>query len=96
MKAELEMNDVKVLAREVIKLLQPLIVQANKSEPDTIFDVKELAAYLKVDTSWIYNRVHLVAIPYFKCGKYTRFKKSVIDKWIEQATIKPILSNSNR
>ena len=90
MKTELELGDAEVLAREVIKLLQPLIVQFNKTEADMIFVVKGLAEYLKVDKSWIYNKVHLHQIPYFKCGKYTRFKKSAIDKWIERKTVNPI------
>ena len=57
---------------------------------DNIFDVKQLACYLKVDESWIYKQVSLKAIPFFKCGKYTRFKKSEIDRWVESETVKPI------
>ena len=90
MKAELELSDVEIVAGEVIKQLQPLIAQINRAKPDTVFDVKGFAQYLKVDKSWVYNQVHLKSIPYFKCGKYTRFKKSVIDKWIVESTVNPI------
>ena len=92
MKTELERGDIEAIAKEVVELVRPLLTRNTKMESDTIFDVKGLADYLKVDASWVYNRVHLKAIPYFKCGKYTRFRKSAIDKWIEQATVKPIPS----
>ena len=90
MKAELEQNDIELIAQQLADKLKPLLCNSSKQTNDTVFDVKQLAAYLKVDKSWIYNQVHLHQIPYFKCGKYTRFKKSVIDRWIEQAHVEPI------
>ena len=90
MKAEIEHNDIEAIAEKVVEKIKPLFCKSSKQIDETIFDVKELALYLKVDKSWLYNQVHLKAIPYFKCGKYTRFKKSVIDKWVEDATVKPI------
>ena len=92
MKTELEQNDIELIAQQLADKLKPLLCKSPKQTEDTIFDVKQLAQYLKVDASWIYNQVHLKTIPYFKVGKYTRFKKSVIDRWIEQATVKPIPS----
>ena len=87
------------MARNVVaETLKPLLKNTKKSgDSDIVFDVKELAGYLKVDKSWVYNQVHLKTIPYFKCGKYTRFKKSSIDKWIDSETIRavPALSLAN-
>ena len=91
MKLNLEQEDLKSIAKNVAETLRPLLKNNKKSsDSDIVFDVKELAGYLKVNESWVYNQVHLKAIPYFKCGKYTRFKKLQIDKWIEQESIKPI------
>ena len=58
-------------------------------QQETIFDVIELSEYLRVKVTWVYKQVHLRGIPYFKCGKYVRFKKSSIDSWIEKESIKP-------
>jgi excisionase family DNA binding protein len=91
MKLNLEQEDLKLLAKDVAEEMKPLLKKNMKSkESDTVFDVKELAGYMKVEKSWVYNQVHLKTIPYFKCGKYTRFKKSNIDKWIDSETIQTI------
>ena len=90
MKSELEHNDIELIAQQLADKLKHLLCKSSKQTEDTVFDVKGLAQYLKVDKSWVYNQVHLKTIPYFKCGKYTRFKKSVIDRWIEQAHVEPI------
>jgi excisionase family DNA binding protein len=92
MKTELEHNDIELIAQQLADKLKPLLCNSPKQIEDTVFDVKGLAQYLKVGVPWVYNQVHLKTIPYFKVGKYTRFKKSVIDKWIEEATVKPIPS----
>ena len=91
MKQNFEQEDLKLIAEDVAKELKPLLKKNTKSKnSDTVFDVKNLAEYLKVNKSWVYNQVHLKTIPYFKCGKYTRFKKSNIDKWIDSETIQAI------
>ena len=93
MKAELTLPQefVNEIADKVIERLKPLLSGAGKAEDDVIFTPETLAKYLQVDTSWVYKQVSLKTIPYFKSGKYTRFKKSAIDKWIETQTVRPIL-----
>ncbi len=92
MKTLLEKEDISAIAAEVAELLKPLLKGASlfNAGDDVIFDVQGLANYLKVEPSWVYKQVSHKAIPYFKNGKYTRFKKSIIDKWIEKQTVKPI------
>jgi excisionase family DNA binding protein len=92
MKLNLEQEDLKLIAKDVAETLKPLLKKNNNKsgDSDIVFDVKELAGYLKVNKSWVYNRVHLKAIPHFKCGKYPRFKKSNIDKWIDSETIQAV------
>ncbi len=91
MKTELEQHDIEAIAQRVIELLKPMLSGNGKTgNDDTIFDVQELADYLKVDTSWVYKKVSLKEIPHFHAGKYPRFKKPVIDKWIETQTVRPI------
>ncbi|MDA8171858.1 MAG: helix-turn-helix domain-containing protein [Nitrospiraceae bacterium] len=90
MKTELEPQDIEAIAQRVAEILRPMLARNNRPADDTIFDVQGLAAYLRVDESWVYKQVSLKAIPHFKAGKYTRFKKSAIDRWSEERTIRPI------
>lgn len=87
----LEQKDVESIVNLVVEQLKPLLQtrQQNKEE-EKILDVKTLGEYLMVDQSWIYKKVQYGEIPYFKVGKYNRFKKSDIDKWIQSQTIRPV------
>jgi excisionase family DNA binding protein len=87
-KTELEQTDFEAIARKVAEMLLPLIPSARPD--DEVFDKQGLADYLKVDISWIDRQITNRAIPFFKAGKYTRFKKSHIDRWIENRKVDPI------
>jgi len=89
MKSEFEQQDIQKIADMVIERLRPLILAIPRQSNESIMDVNELSSYLKVNNSWIYDQVKNSAIPYIKTGKFLRFKKSSIDKWIETQTVKP-------
>jgi excisionase family DNA binding protein len=84
MKTELEPQDIQAIAEKVLDLLKPYLTIKEKSQNDLILDVKSLCEYLKVDESWVYKQVSLRSIPFFKAGKYTRFRRSAIDRWIDR------------
>jgi len=90
MKAEFEDCDIEAIANRVAEFLKPHLSKNRHQEEDKIFNVKELAEYLKMDVSWVYKQVSKKTIPYFKPGKYNLFRKSEIDKWIAEYTIKPV------
>ena len=91
MRTELEKDDIKAIAQTVVEMLKPILSgKGNGHTEDVIFDVSGLAEYLKVDVSWVYKQVSLKTIPFFKNGKYTRFKKSSIDRWIDSQTQNPL------
>jgi excisionase family DNA binding protein len=90
MKLELEINDINAIAKEVAKLLKPYLSGNSNSAPDdSILDPDQLAAYLNIPKSKVYKDVQKNALPYFKHGKYLRFRKSAIDKHILKKTVKP-------
>ena len=96
MKTELEKADIEAIAAEVLERIRPLLKHSATKEDDKIFDVKGLASYLQVAETWVYNQVALNGIPFFKCGKYTRFRKADIDSWIGENTVKVVsLSKAN-
>ncbi len=91
MKTTLESEDIQAIAAAVMEMLSPILsANGKQAQKDTILTPETLAEYLQVDTSWVYKQVSLKTIPYFKSGKYTRFRKTAVDKWIETQTVKPI------
>lgn len=88
MKIELEEQDLDAIALRVAEQIKPLLNRNGKerAEDDSIFTVESLAKYLSVSTQWVYERVQFKEIPYIKVGKFIRFKKSAIEKWLEEQT----------
>jgi len=87
LRIELDSNDIQSIAREVAALVSPLLSGMDKQGEDEILDVSSLAAYLKVSTKWIYERTHLKEIPHIKAGGQLRFRKKIIDKWLDSFKI---------
>jgi excisionase family DNA binding protein len=90
MLVELDDKDISKIADKVIELLKPLLKSSpQKDDQESILDVDGLASYLKVTKSWIYERTHLGEIPHYKIGKFPRFRKKDIDRWLERSKINP-------
>lgn len=56
----------------------------NESELDTI---EETAAWLKVPKSWLYAHTRQTgpgSIPRIKVGRYLRFERAAVRKWLEK------------
>ena len=91
MQSTLEKNDIDAIAEAVFQKLKPLLKVANKkAEDDVFFTVDQLAEYLNVKKCWIYRRTSDQNIPFHKRGRYVRFKKSEIDKWLEEQKVNPL------
>lgn len=85
MKAEFFIDSdslVKKITSEIIKVLKPLL--SGNKEDDNLFTVESLAKYLSVSKQWVYEKVHSNEIPYYKVGKYPRFRRSNIDDWLNK------------
>jgi len=88
MKIELEQQDINAIASAVLNALKPILTGVtDKDDGDILFTPETLADYLHVDTSWIYKQVSMNTIPFFKAGKYNRFRKRDIDTWIAKNTV---------
>jgi len=71
------------IAEKVVEMLRPLLNYSHNAKDDELMDVQGLADYLKVKTSWIYEKIHTKQIPFQKAGRFPRFRKKNIDKWLE-------------
>ncbi|MBC7334425.1 MAG: helix-turn-helix domain-containing protein [Actinobacteria bacterium] len=54
---------------------------------EEILTVKELAKYLKMDEYTVYRLARKGVLPGVKIGGEWRFKKDLIDKWIEEKSL---------
>jgi excisionase family DNA binding protein len=90
MKLEFEQADIDLIANRVAEILKPMLSSTAKhDEKDALLDVAQLADYLNVSQAWVYDRIRDNEIPHSKLGKYLRFRKREIDKWIETQSFKP-------
>lgn len=53
-------------------------------EPGAILTIEELAEYLKISKSTLYKLAQERRIPGQKVGRHWRFRKDVIDRWLER------------
>lgn len=93
MKIELEKEDLELIAQSVFQKLSPLLKTLKKEKQDimeNMMTVEEAAKYLGVNNSFIRKKVQTSEIPYFKVGKYLRFRKSEMDKWLESNSFKTV------
>lgn len=49
-----------------------------------VMTAEQLAAYLSFSKNWIYRKAEAGELPGTKMGNRWRFKKSIIDQWLEQ------------
>lgn len=49
-----------------------------------IMTVEDVAKYLKIDESTVYLWAQRGKLPAIKIGRFWRFKKEDIDKWLEE------------
>lgn len=83
MKIEIDDSQlIETIVKKVVEELKPLL-KNNTTEENIIFTVETLAKHLEVSKQWVYERVHLNEIPFIKMGKFPRFKKGEIDKWLD-------------
>ena len=78
---------VTAIAKAVAEELKHHLTSRKNKTQDDIFTSDQLAGYLQVRKQWVYERVSLGEIPHTKVGKYLRFRKSAIDKWIESQSV---------
>jgi len=55
--------------------------------PDELMTVSEIAVFLKVPVSWVYERTRrrgIERLPHVKLGKYLRFSLSDVNEWLQK------------
>ncbi len=83
MKLEIDLDQLKnEIVREVIAGLKPLLSNKGSGrDGEVLLSVEGLAEYLGVEKKWVY--AHIKEIPHSKVGKFHRFRKRDVDRWLE-------------
>jgi excisionase family DNA binding protein len=63
------------------------LLKQNPKETPEIMDVRQLAQYLGIGKSKIYNLIRQKKIPASRIGRQYRFAKQVIDNWLKERII---------
>ncbi len=58
------------------------VPEAGQSDTDDLLTLDEVAALLKLPKSWIYERTRRKLIPHVKLGKYLRFPRAALSRWV--------------
>jgi len=61
-----------------------------------IMTVKQVAEYLQMDEHTVYRLARQGILPSFKIAGQWRFKKDLIDRWIEEGSLKNIKDRSKK
>ena len=60
------------------------VESSHVNQPSEVMTVDELAAYLKIPKSTLYKLVREGQILNQKVGRFWRFRKETIDRWLDQ------------
>ncbi len=74
------------IKRNVVTVTRKDISMRDASK--SLLTVEEVAEYLRVKVSTIYNWTHVEYIPHIKLGRVLRFRRDDIDKWLTKKTKK--------
>lgn len=73
---------------------KPVLMGEQPDNPSPVFDelltVQEVAAFLRVPVSWVYERTRRRGnerLPHLKMGKYLRFRHQDIVEWLDTQKI---------
>ena len=68
---------------------------STQSKEESLLNVKDVSAFLKVDNNLIYTACNKSEIPFIKIGKSYKFKKEDILKWVENSKDKNVIDLDN-
>jgi len=69
--------------KETTPITAPRFAASSSPVPDPM-SLKDLATYLNYKLQWLYQNWRTLDIPYFEEGRQPRFRKTSVDKWIEE------------
>jgi excisionase family DNA binding protein len=53
------------------------------SEDGPLLTANEVASLMRVTTAWVYAESRRNALPHVRLGRYVRFRRSAIERWLD-------------
>jgi excisionase family DNA binding protein len=50
---------------------------------DRLLTAEEVAAFMRVTRSWVYAETRRDGLPHVRLGRYVRYRRSAIERWME-------------
>ena len=66
-----------------IPATEPKFSDGRMAQPKEVMNIRDASQYLGISPDTLYKYVSLERIPAFKLGNRWRFKKTVLDEWME-------------
>jgi excisionase family DNA binding protein len=86
MKAEIDDTElIDRIVKKVVEQITPLLRQNSQGNNNELITFHELANYLRVKKSSIYDKVYTKSIPFPKHGNPLRFGRKHIDLWLQNS-----------
>lgn len=57
--------------------------RSERGEPDVLMTAEEVARMLGVNVAWVYAQSRRRRIPTVTLGRYRRYRRSAIERWVE-------------
>jgi excisionase family DNA binding protein len=54
------------------------------TDQDRLLTVADLADFLSVKPSWVYEAVRSKGLPNFKLGNHLRFSRTAVERWVAE------------
>lgn len=58
-----------------------VVERPNEDEP--LLTAGEVASIMRVSTAWVYAETRRNALPHVRLGRYVRFRRSAIERWLD-------------
>jgi excisionase family DNA binding protein len=59
-----------------------VVERPNEDEP--LLTADEVASLMRVTTAWVYAESRRNALPHVRLGRYVRFRRSAIERWLDE------------
>lgn len=61
-----------------------MAVVEQLGEDDPLLTAEEVASLMRVTTAWVYAESRRDALPHVRLGRYVRFRRSAIERWLDE------------
>lgn len=70
--------------------------RVGSGAPDSLMDAHEVAALLGMGVDWVYRETRAGRVPHIRLGRYCRYRRGSIERWITELEAARVAPRINR